>query len=160
QELTRDAARDGVADRSALAAYIRWGDVERALGRVVEARARYDAALLLARSLARVKPDGVQELSDLAAAHTKIGDVMLLGDAKSAAHDEYEKAVGFWRRVIALDPKDVSARCDLASSLNRLGAADWALNQLDEAAASYQRARDVAQDLREKELGGPKALMS
>lgn len=97
------------------------GDLERAGGRPLKAKAAYEEALAIAEALAAETPESLEWQRDLSVSHQKLG--MLAADAgnTAVARRHFETSRAIRERLVMLAPDDPTREWDLAGILDRLG---------------------------------------
>jgi tRNA A-37 threonylcarbamoyl transferase component Bud32/tetratricopeptide (TPR) repeat protein len=135
-------------------AYNRVGDIQGgfrnpSLGDTEGALASYRRAMEILQGLAAAAPPGIELLDDLAATHTRIGDVLINTNNVSGALEAYTRGLEIRETMT----EDVRHGRLLSFSLNAVGGALLQMGRLSEAAAHYDRALQISQKIASLEPG-------
>ncbi len=119
-------------------------------GRTLATSGMYDRAIAaLTRSLERFEAARISSRSPGDSPHDVSVVLIWLGDAY-AGRKNLPAALQSYRRAVSLLEEigeralDSDSRCELATALNRIGAALAKMDRLDEASAAFRRARAIA----------------
>ncbi len=130
------------------AAYNRVGDIQGgfrnpSLGDTEGAIKSYRRAMEILQGLAASSPENHELLDDVAATHTRIGDVLINTNNVTGALDAYNQGLAIREKM----PEDTRHGRLLSFSLNSVGGALLQLGRLTEAAARYDRSLQVSQKI-------------
>ncbi|MGI5238930.1 CHAT domain-containing protein [Dactylosporangium sp. CA-139066] len=115
------APQDADAAIALSSALDRQGRLLHRLGRLADARRRYERALAVDLELAAADDD-VQYRRNVAYSHLKIAEVALADTELARAREAADQGVRIRRAILGADPSDVRSRGDLAAGLDLLAA--------------------------------------
>lgn len=124
------------------------GDIERMLGRLKDAGARYDQALAIRQRLRRDNPDIVKFIHGLSLSLVRIGDLRLASykdegaryeDAVEAARANYDEALNVSIEVFRREPDEVKWQRELSWTFNKVGDIRMLLKKFSDALDVYEK---------------------
>ncbi|MBB5868637.1 tetratricopeptide (TPR) repeat protein [Allocatelliglobosispora scoriae] len=149
--LTRSRASADPADieyqRDLSIALNRLGDLARAAGDMVTARASYTESLTMARRLTAADPTNIQYQRDLSVSLTKLGDLARAAGDMVTARTSYTESLTIDRQLTAADPTNIQYQRDLSISMNKLGDLAQAAGDIDAARTSYTESLTIRRQL-------------
>jgi len=153
KDVLTDAERRAAADpsnagwqRDLAGAYQKLGEVAVTAGKLDDARAWFDKARAVRKTLADA-PDPSALQHDLAASYDRLGDVAATAGKLDDARAWFEQALTIRKNFAAAGPSNTGWQRDLAMSYIRLGDVTLAAAKLDDARAWFEQALAVRKSL-------------
>ena len=95
------------------------------------ALAAYQAALAIAKALAKLEPSNTEWQRDLSICHEQIGNVLVVEGDGPAALVAYEASLAIREALVKRDPANTQWQVDVAVSCSKLGSLDSQLPAKD-----------------------------
>jgi tetratricopeptide (TPR) repeat protein len=124
------------------------GDIQRMLGQLKDAGARYDQALAIRQRLRRDNTEIVQFIHGLSLSLVRVGDLKLTAykdegaryeDALEAARANYDEASNVSIEVFRREPDDVRWQRELSWTFNKVGDIRMRLKKFSDALDAYEK---------------------
>jgi tetratricopeptide (TPR) repeat protein len=140
-------ASDVEATRDMIAHHIQRGDLALSHEDLAQARAHYEKALELTRTLVATDPGNALWQNDLSVCYDKLGDVELAAGNLDAARSFFRDGLDVAKKLAAATPGYAEWQHDLAIIYSKLGDVEIATGNLDAARSLFRDGRDIFKKL-------------
>ena len=113
------------------------------MGRIEEAKQRYEGALIIYGTLLSTDPENVEYQSYVGMTLYNLGNLLSKTGRIEEAKQRYEGALKIRETLLSTDPGNVGYQSDVGMALNNLGILLSDMEKYDDALKLYERALDV-----------------
>ncbi len=163
--LADEAGDDHSLRRTLVNGYLRMGDVQgniytSNLGDLDGARESYRKAMQSAEELNRANPQSTGDQRLVARAAQKLGELLSIEGDQSLALEHYVRARDIFRRQTIADPANLQAKRDLRDLWEKIGFAQFRINDLGSAQQSYDQCLAIANELKARNPNSQEARIA
>jgi serine/threonine protein kinase/tetratricopeptide (TPR) repeat protein len=160
--LAQESGGDASLQRELATAYEKVGDIQGNpyqpnLGDTTGALQSYRKALVIRETLLAANPPSVDARLDVAASHSKIGDMLLSTHDLAGALERYRRANQIYEEVAAQQPDSTRIRSALAASYESISEALWQRGETTSGFETYRQALQIREAIVTREPGSAPA---
>jgi Tfp pilus assembly protein PilF/predicted amidohydrolase len=123
------------------------GALLRNMGRIEEAKQRYEKALEMREKLLQTDPENVGYQSRVGGTFNNLGNLLWNMGRIEGAKQRCEKALEIYEKLLQTDPENVGYQSYVGGTLNNLGTLLSAMGRIEEAKQRYEKALEMREKL-------------